>query len=733
MTRVALVWHMHQPFYEDLATGEHVLPWVRLHAIKDYWGMVALLREFPTVKATFNLVPSLLVQLESFARNEARDRHLDIGLKPAEALTAEEREFCVTEFFHAHRPRMIDPYPRYAELLLKRESNGVGLSVRSRTAQFSTEDLRDLQVWHKLAWIDPYYFDRDERVRALVAKGRGFTEQDKATLRAVELELLRRVVPEYRDAADRGQIEISTSPFYHPILPLLCDTDVYLRTHPTTRMPRERFRRPEDAAEQLSRAVELHVQLFGKRPIGVWPSEGSVSDAMVPLVAAAGFRWMATDEEILAKTTGREFGRDPDGHVEHPEALYRAYRVGREGQHVACGFRDHALSDLIGFSYASWPAEAAAENFLHRLVDAGSRYASRTNGGDATVFIILDGENAWEHYEGQGRPFLRALYRRLASHPTLQTVTMTEACAMPKDILPTIFPGSWINADFYIWIGHADDQRAWSQLADARRALDGAARVAPDSLARAWDEMLIAEGSDWFWWYGDDHSSEHDLVFDELFRRHVRNIYRAIEQPVPEELFVSNITTRPPAAGIELPSGFIHPEIDGEVTNYFEWIGAGSVEVVPSGDAMQEVSATATVVSSIEFGFDLENLYLKVAGSAPMRDLLRLDQQLTVNFLKPEACRIIVSAEAGSVRAVIIDRQRGGREAPRNCPDIQVAAGRLLELKVPFRCLGVGKDATIAFIVAINRDGAEVEHHPRHRPIELQVPDEKFPARNWTA
>jgi len=304
MTRVALLWHMHQPFYEDLATGEHVLPWVRLHAIKDYWGMVALLREFPDVRLTFNLVPSLLVQLESFAREEARDRHLDIGLKPAEALTPEEREFCVEEFFHAHRARMIDAYPRYAELAAKRQSNGAALSARSQAAQFSTDDLRDLQVWHKLSWIDPYYFDRDDRIRALVVKGRRFTEQDKATLRAVELELLRRVIPEYRDAAERGQIEISTSPFYHPILPLLCDTDVYLRTHPSSRMPRERFRHPEDAAEQLLRAVKLYERLFGRRPAGLWPSEGSVSDAMVPLVAAAGFQWMATDEEILSEWAG---------------------------------------------------------------------------------------------------------------------------------------------------------------------------------------------------------------------------------------------------------------------------------------------------------------------------------------------------------------------------------------------------------------------------------------------
>src|SRR5207253_701052 len=279
----------------------------------------------------------------------------------------------------------------------------------------------------------------------------------------------------------------------------------------------------------------------------------------VPLVAAAGFQWMATDEEILAKSIGRAFARDGDGHIEDPEALYRSYRIGRDGQQVNCGFRDHTLSDAIGFNYASWPADAAADNFVQRLMDAGARYTARTSGGEATIFIILDGENAWEHFEGQGRPFLRALYRRLGSHPALKTVTMAEACSGPNDTLPSIFPGSWINADFYIWIGHPDDHRAWSQLAEARRALDAAKGAPPAARARALEEMLIAEGSDWFWWYGDDHSSEHDLEFDDLFRRHVRNVYRAIEKPIPEELFVTNITTRPPTGEISRPTGFLRP------------------------------------------------------------------------------------------------------------------------------------------------------------------------------
>jgi alpha-amylase/alpha-mannosidase (GH57 family) len=489
---------MHQPFYQDLATGEHILPWVRLHALKDYWGMVALLREFPEVRVTFNLVPSLLVQLEAFARDEARDRHLEIGLKAADKLTAEERAYCIESFFHAHAPRMIAPHPRYAELLARREANGRGLSARALAAQFSTDDLRDLQVWHKLVWIDQFYFEGDSRVQALVSKGRGFTEQDKALLRAIELELLAKVIPEYRAAAERGQVELSTSPFYHPILPLLCDTDIYRRTHPDSRLPREPFRHPEDAAEQLQRAVAYHERVFGRRPDGVWPSEGSVSDAVVPLITRAGFRWLATDEEILARSLGRAITRDGGGQVEQPDVLYRPYLAGAGAGTVACGFRDHALSDLIGFTYGGWDANAAADDFIRRLVDAGSRYRERTGSEEATIFVILDGENAWEHYDRQGRPFLRALYGRLASHPELRTVTMAEACGEARERLPSLFPGSWINGDFYIWIGHPDDHRAWGQLVDARRALDAAPAGLPGTaLSRAREEMLIAEGSDW--------------------------------------------------------------------------------------------------------------------------------------------------------------------------------------------------------------------------------------------
>jgi alpha-amylase/alpha-mannosidase (GH57 family) len=733
MTRVALLWHMHQPFYQDLATGEHILPWVRLHGLKDYYGMVALLREFPAVKATFNLVPSLLVQLEAFAEERARDRHLELGLKPADQLTEDERAFVVENFFHAHWPRMIDPFPRYAELLDKRGRNGSGLSPRARAAQFTTADIRDLQVWHKLVWLDPYYFDDDARVRALVAKGRGFAEEDKALLRAVELELLRKVIPEYRDASARGQVELSTSPFYHPILPLLCDTEIYRRTHPHSRMPRERFRRPEDAALQLALAIELHAELFGRAPTGVWPSEGSVSDDMVSLVAEAGFRWMATDEEILARSLGQSFSRDGAGNLDQPEILYKPYSVGRADHRVACAFRDHTLSDLIGFQYASWAPDAAAEDFTRRLAEAGRRYAEKTAGKEATIAVILDGENAWEHYEGQGRPFLRALYGRLGTHSELATVTMSDACASAADVLTNIYPGSWINGDFYIWIGHPDDHRAWSQLAEARRALDQPAPGLPEAaLTRAREEMMIAEGSDWFWWYGDDHSSSHDLEFDDLFRRHVRNVYRALEKPIPEELFVTNITTEPPEVELSPPTGFIQPVVDGEVTSYFEWVGSGCVEASRTAGAMHQVAEREPGLTLVEFGFDSENLYVRADGTGPMATILA-GAELSLNFLKPPGVRVVLRPEPRGTEVRVVKRDSWGRLEELAVPGVKAAIGQVAEVRVPFRVLEVSVKAPVAFMVTLNRGGVEVEHHPRHRPIELEVPDREFAAANWTA
>ena len=499
--------------------------------------MVALMNEFPQVKLTFNLVPSLLVQLEAFAEERARDWHLDLGLKPAASLTENERGTILSEFFHAPRGRMIDLYPRYAELLAEtrqgREVHRRAIFSICRSGTSSPGSTRSTST----------------ATRACTASS-GSREISRRRTRSscatVELEILRRVIPEYRTAAERGQVELSTSPFYHPILPLLCDTDIYLRTHPTAAVPRPPFRHPEDAADHLARARQCHVRLFGHEPAGLWPSEGSVSDAVVELAAESRISVDGDRRgDSRAHASIASSAATVRAESSSPKPLYRAYAVRAGSSQIRCLFRDHSLSDLIGFVYASWNPEAAAADFVNRLVEAGRRFSAASGGEEAVISIILDGENAWEHFEGGGRPFLRALYAKLSGHPELRAVKMSEAAGSVGTPAERHLSGLVDRRQFL----HLDwAQRRRSRMASiARSPTDvrplGAGGVCRAVAKQARQELLIAEGSDWFWWYGDDHSSEHDLEFDDLFRRHLRNVYQMLGQPIPEELFVTNIST----------------------------------------------------------------------------------------------------------------------------------------------------------------------------------------------
>jgi alpha-amylase/alpha-mannosidase (GH57 family) len=722
MTRVAILWHMHQPYYEDLLTGDHVLPWVRMHALKDYYGMVALAREFPGLRLTFNLVPSLAVQLEAFADGRARDHHLHLSLKPAGSLTAPERAFLLANSFHAQRQRMIHPYPRYAELLERRDRAGDAHSEEEWervAACFDDQDFRDLQVWQKLAWIDPFYQEKDPRTGALFRKEANFTEADKLLLHEVELELIRNVIPEYRHAAHAGQVELSTSPFYHPILPLLCNTDVYLETHRDCGLEPQLFQHPEDASMQLRKAVEYHRRLFGQAPRGLWPSEGSVSEAIVPLVAEAGFEWMGTDEQMLARSLGATFSRDGHGHLEQPELLYRPYRVRAGGREVACIFRDHVLSDQIGFCYSSWAPDAAANDLVHRIVEAGRRFSGRTGGEEAVVAIMLDGENAWEHFEGGGRPFLRALYGQLTSHPELRTVTMAEAAAGAMRTLDRLAAGSWVDGGFYIWIGHPDDQRAWRQIAEARRAIEDAdAGLDVDAKAQAWEELLVAEGSDWFWWYGDDHSSEHDQEFDELFRRHVQNVYRALGRPVPEELFTSNISNGRNRPETVPPAGPLNPSLDGRAAPE-EWADAGYALMKPAYGTMHRASDDEALVSGISYGTDGRNLFLRLRCRGAAADLLAEGVVLGVRFPASQRRRLEVRQGEAAVAAALFEACDGLGWVRCDTRPVRVVAGEVLELAVPLADLGGFGNGPLRFFVTASRGGQELERYPCRGPIEL--------------
>jgi hypothetical protein len=343
---------------------------------------------------------------------------------------------------------------------------------------------------------------------------------------------------------------------------------------------------------------------------------------------------------------------------------------------------------------------------------------------------VLDGENAWEHYEGQGRPFLRALYDRLTRHPSVGTVTMAEACGGAAERLPEIHPGSWINADFYIWIGHADDRRAWGQLSRARRALEHAAGAAgPEALAVAREELLIAEGSDWCWWYGDDHNSDHDREFDDLFRRHVRNIYRALGLPIPEDLFVTNITTLPPKVTLLPPTGPTAPLIDGRESSYFEWLGAGEVTPSATAGAMHQVAAVGQRIAGVRFGFGDDALCLQVATAEPLTDSLAEGGELTIAFLEPPGTRIAVNgAHRGGT---VFRRTDDGTWLETPWRDLRAVVEAVAELKIPFERLGLREHAELAFVVTLRRSSRDVDESTL--TVEATVPGRGTGRQSWRA
>ena len=572
---VLFLWHQHQPCYKDPLSNRYELPWVRLHATKDYYDMAALLEEFPKIRANFNLVPSLLAQLDDYASGKATDRWLELTLKPAVDLSFEDKQFLLQFFFMAHWDRMIDVHPRYRELLERRGRHASVEDLSRVQAYFQEQDWRDLQMWFNLAWFDPFWREKDAAVGGWFEKGRNFSEEDKRRLIQKQFEICGRVAAKHRELAESGQIEITATPYYHPILPLLCDTDSAKTAMPQATLPLAPFQHPEDAREQIERALVDHERRFGRRPRGMWPSEGSVSESAAAILAECGVQWAATDEAVLANSLAG-YDRDRD--------LYRAhvFRVGEKS--LQFFFRDHALSDAIGFVYGSWNPEDAAADFIHRLHGIRQRLEKLDEGKDVphVVPVILDGENCWEYYEADGLPFLRALYRRISEDPLLETVRGSDFLdqhGKSASPLPKLWSGSWINSNFAIWIGNDEDNRAWDVLKRTRDFLTEALRARPDlatdpAATRAWEEIYTAEGSDWCWWYGDDHSSANDAIFDYLFRKHLMNVYSLIGSAIPEDLHLP-IKKKSAKAVILPPVDFIRPTIDGRVTSYFEWQAAG--------------------------------------------------------------------------------------------------------------------------------------------------------------
>ena len=732
---VMILWHMHQPYYKDLSRNEYMMPWVGLHATKDYLDMALLAGEYPNLRVTFNMVPSLLEQIEEYAAGQAHDLYLGLALKNAEALDEEERVLLLRNFFSAHYHHMIQPYPRYRELHKRRGWDAKSPQLPAIAKTFSVAELRDLQVWFYLSWIDPMLREADPRLRALEAQGRLFSEEDKLGLIAITRELTGRIIPTLKDLWARGQIELSTTPYFHPILPLLVDTDIARRSRPRAALPTRRFQHPEDARLQIELGLAYCEKLFGRRPTGLWPSEGSVCPELVPMFAQAGLRWAATDEDVLAASLGFErFSRDRNGQLEAADALYRPYLVSQDGAQVALFFRDHLLSDLIGFKYAHWEPRAAAGDLIHRLEEVQLRL--RDQAGPHVVSIILDGENCWEHYERDGEPFLRALYEGLSNHRELRTVTPSEyLAAFPEQrALERLHSGSWINRDFSIWLGHAEDNASWDVLGQTRedvsRRLDGDAALAPVSVAArqaALKSLLIAEGSDWNWWYGDDHSSDYDDEFDALYRQHLRNAYEVLGLKVPGRLYIP-INARREAGLQTAPCAFITPTIDGRVSSYYEWFSAGRFDPRQAGDAMHQAEPA---LAGLYYGFDRQHFYLRLDFSESFGAEQREGAHLILYLFAGLNFKIACPAGGAGPGQGRVFQEQEGRGWVEAGPFDQYAIGVISEFAFSRERFRIAVNEMLRFQAAIEVEEREVERCPSRAPLATTAPDEHFEEIQW--
>jgi len=533
---VVLLWHMHQPQYRDALSGQYVLPWTYLHAIKDYVDMAAHLEAHPAARAVVNFTPVLIEQLQELATRIAA--HLSHGeALPDPILTllsetplpvaAEARFELLQSCLRAEPTHLIGRYPAYARLAAR----AAELAALNPVGIIEDQFLRDVAVWYHLAWLGETVKRGNAQVAMLMAQEQDFTAAQRRTLLGLIGGLIAGVLPRYRALSEAGRVELAMSPYSHPILPLLYDFATAREASPDAPLPHA-ARYPggaERAIWQMREGLRVFRDAFGVTPAGCWPSEGAISTAAVELIEASGFRWLASSATVLRGClAGQSLPVEPT----------RPYRL--PGKQLSCFFRDDGLSDLIGFTYSKWHGDQAVANLVGEL-EAIARHEQGKDG--RLALIAMDGENAWEHFPFNGYYFLNALYAVLADHPTLELTTLSAVLDRdpPAATLPHVVAGSWVHGTLSTWIGSHDKNVGWDLLVQAKEAVDRVlATRALDAPARARvaRQLALCESSDWFWWFGDYNPAKAVHEFDLLYRHQLTSLYRMLELPIPPQLSV---------------------------------------------------------------------------------------------------------------------------------------------------------------------------------------------------
>lgn len=534
--KVVLCWHMHQPQYSEPMGGLYQLPWTYLHAIKDYVDMAWHLENVAGAKAVVNFAPTLLEQLADYdeqlqGRFKGTGRLKDpllIALdSPVQPVHAEERKTLINNCLRANDEKLIQPFPHFAKLVKMARWL---LNDPERLNYVNDQFMIDMLVWYHLVWMAESVRRSDVRIQALMKKGRHYTFHDRRQLMIVIGELLKDLIPRYRRLAETGRVELSVTPYAHPIIPLLLDINSAHEAMPDAELPLEtHYPGGEQRAHwHMEEGIKVFKSFFGFTPKGCWPSEGAVSEAALKLIAKHGFTWAATGENVLRNSLKLSGMTDA--------SIHKPYKL--PGTSPVCFYRDDGLSDMIGFTYTKWGADDAVNDFVHHILNIK---ANTEGDDDRVISVILDGENAWEYYSYNGYYFLQSLYRTLSEHPDIELTTFTECLenGVQAAELPKMVGGSWVYGSYSTWIGDKDKNRAWDLLSDAKKTFDkvmASKEFEPEMQLALERQLAICEGSDWFWWFGDYNSADSVSDFERLYRLHLSNLYQMLGEVVPQKL-----------------------------------------------------------------------------------------------------------------------------------------------------------------------------------------------------
>ncbi len=538
---VAFLWHFHQPIYRG-ADGAYRLPWVYLHAWKDYGDMAAHLERHPEARVTVNWTPTLIEQLEDYHERlrallregtPCGDELLDAlaGTVPLPAsLPARQRLVQLCQ--RGHAPTLFHPHEYFRELL-NWLGSAAGQQPCERVQYVNDQCLIDLLVWYHLAWAGASV-RAHPTVQRLIDQRCGYTRADRLALVEAIAGVLGDILPRYRRLAEAGQVELSVTPYAHPIAPLLLDFAAAAETRPEDPLPGESYPGGEARLRwHIDAALACFERVFGFRPVGVWPAEGAVSAAALRHFAEAGFVWCASGERVWANSARASCW--DEAYVASKRGLYAPVAV--EGLPMRLLFRDDGLSDLIGFEYQRWDPDYAADHFVAALEQIARSFGEAA--GEHTVLVALDGENAWEYYPNNGWEFLERLYARLSAHPLLRLRSVREAVAARAhpDVLTRVLAGSWVYGTLATWVGSSAKNRAWEALIELKKALDARCSELDDAIhAKIEAELAICESSDWFWWFNENNQAQAVAEFDALLREHLMAAYRLAGLVPPEAL-----------------------------------------------------------------------------------------------------------------------------------------------------------------------------------------------------